>query len=95
MGSRSASVPAGEGFCKGASLPLPAGEVIAADGVQYQPGGSGQLSVAPSWDEAYVIVQLHDGVRWQATWLPYAGQWQTQRLEHSWFHSDLEHALAS
>lgn len=82
--------PANAGICRGAALDLPSGEVIAADGIQYQPG---EPTVLPLWDEAYVIVQLHDGMRWQATWQPYAQQWQTQRVEHSWFLPDVEHAL--
>lgn len=81
-----------EGFCKGASLALPPGEVLAEDGVQHISGAGVDRTVVPLFDEAYVIVQLRDSRRWYATWLPYVRQWETQRIDSPWFRSGTEDA---
>jgi hypothetical protein len=86
VGSAEADIPQAvpQGFCKGRSLMLPRGEVVAEDGVQHSLDSRAVHTVAPVSGEAYVVVKLPDHTQWYATWLPYSGEWELLRLESSW-----------
>lgn len=73
---RTSSGGASDGYSKGALLRLPAGRILAEEGVS-----RGGRSVTPACEEAYVVVQLNRGTHCYATWYPLAARWELQHIE--------------
>ncbi len=65
-----------DGFSRGALLHLPAGRILAEEGVS-----RGGRSVTPVCEEAYVVVRLDHATHCYATWYPPAARWELQRIE--------------
>jgi len=63
------------------SLRLPAGIIIAEQGLRHQPDAARGHAVTALLDEAYVVMQLDNRSRWYATWRPYPGNWDLLHLD--------------
>jgi hypothetical protein len=73
--------PVAEHAWRGIALRLPAGTIVAEQGLRHLTDHAGARTVQALMDEAYVVVRTHDQSHWYATWLPYAGGWDLLRLE--------------
>jgi hypothetical protein len=69
--------PAGEGR----RLRLPAGTILAEQGLAHQRDASGGHTVMALLDEAYVVLRLDLHCCWYATWQPYLGSWELLHLD--------------
>ena len=65
-----------DGFSRGALLRLPAGQILAEEGVS-----RGGRSVMPVCEEAYVVIRLNRSTHCYATWYPVAARWELQHIE--------------
>jgi hypothetical protein len=74
--------PALEGFCRGRTLTLPAGEVFAQEGVELLSAATAGARVIPSCEEAW-IAGRNGQECWYALWCPYADRWEILRFESS------------
>ena len=63
------------------SLPLPAGAIVAEQGLRHLHEAPGVHAVTALLDEAYVVVQLDRHRRWYATWQPYLDSWELLHLD--------------
>lgn len=70
-----------DGRYRSPSLPLPAGTIVAEQGLHHVHDTPGIHTVTALLDEAYVVVQLDDQHRWYATWQPYLGSWDLLHLD--------------
>ena len=70
-----------DGPYKGRSLPLPAGTIVAEQGLRHLHDTPGGHAVTAQLDEAYVVMQLLDRGRWYAAWQPYLGRWDLLHLD--------------
>ena len=70
-----------DGPYRNRSLPLPAGIIIAEQGLCHQPEAASGRAVTALLDEAYVVMQLDNRSRWYATWQPYPGNWDLLHLD--------------
>ena len=69
-----------DGPYRSRSLPLPAGTIVAEQGLQHLLDAPGGRAVTALLDEAYVVMQLLDRGRWYAAWQPYLGRWDRLHL---------------
>jgi hypothetical protein len=67
--------------CASRTLRLPAGTIVAEQGLLHLRGAPGGHAVVALLDEAYVVVRLGQGHCWYATWQPYLGSWELLHLE--------------
>jgi len=70
-----------DGPYKSRSLPLPAGTIVAEQGLRHLHDTPGGHAVTAQLDEAYVVMQLLDRGRWYAAWQPYLGRWDLLHLD--------------
>ncbi len=70
-----------EGRYRNLSLPLPAGIIVAEQGLRHVHDEPGIHAVTAALDEAYVVMQLDNHRRWYATWQPYLGSWDLLYLD--------------
>ncbi|MFI4979441.1 MAG: hypothetical protein ACHQIO_03760 [Nevskiales bacterium] len=70
-----------DGPYRSRSLPLPAGTIVAEQGLRHLHDAPGVHTVTALLDEAYVVVQLDPHRRWYATWQPYLGNWELLHLD--------------
>ncbi len=81
--ARKTSWPVLNGFSEGKSLQLPAGELIAEEGVlllRDSAAESGHRAV-PGCDEAWIALRLDDRAGWYAVWCPHATRWEVLSFE--------------
>jgi hypothetical protein len=80
---RTSSWPVLNGFSEGRSLQLPAGELIAEEGVLLLRDSnteSGHRAV-PGCDEAWIALKLDQRAGWYAIWCPHAARWEVLSFE--------------
>ena len=70
-----------DGPYRSRSLPLPAGSIVAEQGLRHAQDMPGVHAVTAALDEAYVVVQLDQHRRWYATWQPYLDSWELLHLD--------------
>lgn len=70
-----------DGPYRGRSLLLPAGAIVAEQGLRHVQETPGVHAVTAALDEAYVVVQLDRHRRWYATWQPYLDSWELLHLD--------------
>ena len=70
-----------DGPYRNLSLPLPAGTIVAEQGLRHVHEAPGIHAVTALLDEAYVVMRLDNRCRWYATWQPYLGSWDLLHLD--------------
>ncbi len=62
-------------------LRLPAGVIVAEQGLQHRSEAGGGRSVTALLHEAYVVMRLDNRSSWYATWQPRLGDWELLHLD--------------